>query len=341
MMLSSHVSYCFWLGLPAKFCTSNLPKEDIDMTLLDEDGKQHTVKCLPRKFGLSGGWGGFAKAHKLAPGDALVFQLVEATKFKVYIVRENGLAGDTPEEGNELAEVIDRNVTLPIASSRKPEDHINEEVLDRNIILPLASMRQPEDHSSEEVIDSEVLERIKFSDSINEIQDVADLESFTIIVNGLNINSEISENDRTKYYELCRSQKSYLHKHITPGLNKELIAGVIRETVDIADAIRASNLSTPKDEYKAWEKRLIGFKHLGMNVEFLLSRLDVLQKLALESEDALDYNKAMIRENHAKEELSTVEKKILELIRFEKEVQTLKIDAQRHAAFQSVVSSPW
>jgi len=35
------------------------------------------------KTGLSAGWRGFAVKHKLANGDAVVFQLVEKTKFKV------------------------------------------------------------------------------------------------------------------------------------------------------------------------------------------------------------------------------------------------------------------
>ncbi|KAI3994347.1 hypothetical protein MKX01_012604 [Papaver californicum] len=378
IMLPSHVSNGFWLGLPATFCSANLPKEDIDFTLLDEDGEEHTVKCLPRKFGLSGGWGPFARAHKLAPGDAVVFHLIEATKFKVYIVRRtHGLACDIPEEGSDIAgakqmktaaksgrkrvkfhpsvpilgedrnvtlplassiqpenhgneEATDRNITLSPASSRQPdpEDHRNEEVMDRNIMPPLASSREPD--SSEEVIDSEVLKYIKFSDSIFEIRDVTNLESFIITVDGLIIDSEISANVRTKYYELCRSQKTYLHKHLIQGLNSKLVAGIICETVNIADAIRACKLSTPKDEYKAWEKSLIGFKHLGMNVEFLLSRLDILLKLDLESEHPPDYNE----QNLAKEELSTLEKKILELrnesARLEKEVKTLKVNAEKH-----------
>ncbi|RZC78132.1 hypothetical protein C5167_002364 [Papaver somniferum] len=425
IMLPSHVSNGFWLGLPATFCSLNLPKEDFDLTLLDEDGEEHIVKCLPRKFGLSGGWGQFARVHNLAAGDAVVFQLVEATKFKVYIVRgTRGLACDIPEEGSDIADHSDakerntrkrvlshltvpllgedqdsvlslpegcsemettkrpghkqvksdpsvplhgedQDVTLPLSSSIQPEDHGNEveidlsimlspassrqpegrsdeEVIDRNITLLLASSRQLDDHSSEEVIDSEVLERIKFSHSIFEVQDVADLESFTIVVNGLIIDSEISANVRTKYYELCCSQKTHLHKHLIQGMNSKLVAGMICETVDIADAIKASKLSTPKDDYKAWQKSLIGFKHLGMNVEFLLSRLDILLKLALESEHSLDDNE---QDRAKEEELSTLEKRILELrnesTRLEKEVETLKVNAEKHEAFHNVVNSPW
>ncbi|XP_072991173.1 B3 domain-containing protein Os03g0184500-like isoform X2 [Typha latifolia] len=40
--------------------------------------------------GLSGGWQGFAIFHELIDGDALVFQLIKPTMFKVYIVRATG-----------------------------------------------------------------------------------------------------------------------------------------------------------------------------------------------------------------------------------------------------------
>ncbi|GJV44108.1 B3 domain-containing protein-like protein, partial [Tanacetum coccineum] len=88
-MLQSHVSGGFWLGLPVYFCKQNLPTRDEVMTLVDEDGDEWQAKYLPRKTGLSGGWKGFAEAHKLADGDALVFQLIKHDMFKVYIIRVN------------------------------------------------------------------------------------------------------------------------------------------------------------------------------------------------------------------------------------------------------------
>ncbi|OIV96359.1 hypothetical protein TanjilG_09786 [Lupinus angustifolius] len=95
-MLQSHVSGGFWLGLPVHFCKGNLPKGDEVMNLIDEDGNEYPTIYLARKTGLSGGWKGFAVAHDLADGDALVFQLIKRTTFKVYIIRVNGPA---EEEG--------------------------------------------------------------------------------------------------------------------------------------------------------------------------------------------------------------------------------------------------
>ncbi|KAI3868770.1 hypothetical protein MKW98_008855 [Papaver atlanticum] len=92
IMIRSSVSGGFWLGLPSRFCSSSLPKKDTKFTLVDEDGEAYTAKYLPRRFGLSGGWKGFAVAHNLVKGDALVLHLTEAAKFKVIIVWFVGIA---------------------------------------------------------------------------------------------------------------------------------------------------------------------------------------------------------------------------------------------------------
>ncbi|KAK4340234.1 hypothetical protein RND71_041696 [Anisodus tanguticus] len=88
-MLQSHVTGGFWLGLPNHFCKTHLPKRDEYITLIDENGDKSETKYLALKSGLSGGWRGFAIDHELVDGDALVFQLIAPTKFKVYIIRVN------------------------------------------------------------------------------------------------------------------------------------------------------------------------------------------------------------------------------------------------------------
>ncbi|TYH33212.1 hypothetical protein ES332_D13G043000v1 [Gossypium tomentosum] len=85
-MLQSHVTGGFWLGLPNQFCKKNLPHHDV------------------MERSLSGGWRGFSIDHNLVDGDALVFQLVAPTEFKVYIIRayesdDNG--GGEDEKGGE------------------------------------------------------------------------------------------------------------------------------------------------------------------------------------------------------------------------------------------------
>ncbi|KAK8558601.1 hypothetical protein V6N12_041902 [Hibiscus sabdariffa] len=74
-MLQSHVTGGFWL--------KNMPHHDVTVTLVDEEGEEFPTKYLGDKNGLSAGWRGFAIDHNLVDGDALVFQMVAPTEFKV------------------------------------------------------------------------------------------------------------------------------------------------------------------------------------------------------------------------------------------------------------------
>ncbi|KAL5580477.1 hypothetical protein UlMin_012919 [Ulmus minor] len=91
-MVRSHVYSCFWLGLPSQFCVDHLPKSAVDMVLENEDGKEYDAVYIGNRSGISGGWRAFALEHKLDDGDALVFELIEPTRFKIYIVRVSSLS---------------------------------------------------------------------------------------------------------------------------------------------------------------------------------------------------------------------------------------------------------
>ncbi|KMS95980.1 hypothetical protein BVRB_003400 [Beta vulgaris subsp. vulgaris] len=82
VMLKSHVTGGFWMGLPASFCEKHLPLNDTSITLETQSKKLYKAKYLVRKAGLSGGWKGFAICERLFVGDVLVFHLVSAAKFK-------------------------------------------------------------------------------------------------------------------------------------------------------------------------------------------------------------------------------------------------------------------
>ncbi|XP_020273930.1 B3 domain-containing protein Os05g0481400-like isoform X2 [Asparagus officinalis] len=86
-MVRSHVSSCFWLGLPTKFCKDNLPLSELRMVLEDEEGKEYDAVYIGKRTGLSGGWRGFALDHNLEDGDALIFELTEPARFKIYIIK--------------------------------------------------------------------------------------------------------------------------------------------------------------------------------------------------------------------------------------------------------------
>ncbi|KAF7810911.1 B3 domain-containing protein [Senna tora] len=98
-MLQSHVTGGFWLGLPLHFCKNHLPQYDETIDLIDEDGQESPTKYLADRTGLSGGWRGFAIDHELVDGDALVFQLIKPTKFKVFIIR--AYESEKEEKGDE------------------------------------------------------------------------------------------------------------------------------------------------------------------------------------------------------------------------------------------------
>lgn len=93
-MTQSHVTGGFWLGLPTHFCRKHLPKRDEHIMLEDENGDTSETLFLTRKAGLSAGWRGFSISHELVDGDALVFQLIKSTTFKVYIIRASEYTED-------------------------------------------------------------------------------------------------------------------------------------------------------------------------------------------------------------------------------------------------------
>ncbi|KAF8719452.1 hypothetical protein HU200_024169 [Digitaria exilis] len=104
-MVRSHVSSCFWLGLPTNFCKQYLPPREFRMVLEDEDGVEFDAVYIGNRTGLSGGWRGFAMHHNLEDGDSLVFELAEHDRFKIYIIKA------IDEDDVEEAESDDRNAS--------------------------------------------------------------------------------------------------------------------------------------------------------------------------------------------------------------------------------------
>ncbi|PIA56422.1 hypothetical protein AQUCO_00700623v1 [Aquilegia coerulea] len=295
IMQPSHVSDGFWLGLPAKFCSSHLPKEDVMLTLVDENQEEFSAKYLTSKTGLSGGWRGFSLAHRLVEGDALVFHLIKDTKFQVYIVRAFSLGA------------LDGIVGLLTLDSRRRRKHTTqskpimttEETAKKRQKTAMMSGLPPSEEksgSNSDEVDSDVLEGIRFLENTVEFKDVKTIESFTIAVNGLIIDSEIPKDVWTKYYKLCCSCGAFLHDNLLEGINVKLAAGAISETVHFANAIRASKVSTSGDDFIAWDKSLAALEQLGMNVCFLRARLQQLKSIAFESEEVSKrYAEAQVR----------------------------------------------
>ncbi|KAK9286164.1 hypothetical protein L1049_014546 [Liquidambar formosana] len=343
LMLQSHVTRGFWLGLPKRFCDLHIPRVDHTVVLEDESGEETETKYLGEKVGLSAGWRGFSIAHKLLEGDVVVFHLVRPSKFKVYIVRSNSLDEVDGALGLLNLEASSKRVDLDTKMGENAEEkcseihpldfpqvHIqqNTQVVVDTKIEPIPD--QSEDDSED--LGSEVLEGIRFSESVVDFKEVNSIENFTILVNGLIIDSEFSKHIRTKYYELCRSQNSFLHDHLLEGINCKLAAGIILETINIADAIRASKVSTTsQDAFTIWDKTLKAFEGLGMNVGFLRARLEQLSSLASESEKCTAAS--IERSVRADEEMKTLRAKLLEIReagkRLDAEIEAMKVDAER------------
>lgn len=363
VLVRSHVSSCFWMGLPGPFCDMHLPKKDVIITLEDESGAACQIKYIADKTGLSAGWRRFSMDHKLLEGDVLVFHLVEPTAFKVYIIRANDLTEvdgalglleldtHTKNDAGKLVAVSDLDTVACKSSKRKHSKSLPLVVFQKKNrktgSIPNLMQREQSENDSEGN-GSEVLEGSKFFEPAVQFKDIS-FDNFNILVDGLLIDSELPEDTRAKYYELCCSQNAFLHEKIVEGLNCRLIAEIISQTVQIADALRACKLTTSRVEFTNWERTLKAFEVLGMNVGFLQARLDHLVSLAFDSEGAMysrQYMEVTIERAHAEDEMRDLEDKLMELKaaseRMDADIETLKEAVENHVIrFQEEIVAPW
>ncbi|XP_040364552.1 B3 domain-containing protein Os01g0234100 [Rosa chinensis] len=292
VMLPSHVAGGFWLGLPSTFCHKHIGTSDQTIILEDETGDKFKTAYLGHKMGLSAGWRGFSIHHHLLEGDVLVFQKVRANEFKVYIVKPNGskkLKFPDHAEDSQMASVT--TCSIPTIAD------ISEDIL--YIDNYVGSTESEEEDmfnyidnyeagaESEDDIDPEFFKGAGLSESsVTCFKEVTCIEKFKIIFNGCNI--LVPKLVLKKYYELCRSQNSYLHENLVESLNSQLVAGLISETVNIADAIKFCKITTEESEFSTWDKTLQACEMLGMNVGFMRSRASKLASLAAESKTYKD-----------------------------------------------------
>ncbi|XP_057247132.1 B3 domain-containing protein Os01g0234100 isoform X3 [Beta vulgaris subsp. vulgaris] len=327
LMMKSHVSGGFWLGLPKKFCDDHLPMCDCKVVLVDEAGKESSTVYLAGKVGLSGGWRGFSIEHKLLEGDMLVFHLIAPAKFKIYIVREH----DFGEVDGALS-----LLTLDPGLGQQKLEENTQKVLQIEDNYPMVDYLSQS--SSDVDLGSEVLDGLRFSDSDIDFERVESFENFNIIVDGLIIDSKFSDTTRKKYYELCCCERSFLHETFLKGLNCNLVVGIISETINIADAIKSwKNGSTSHEDLQIWEKTLKGFELLGMKVDFLLARINQLlgRALELKADESNRLKESIIKRTLAGERMKAIEDKftqlkdIMEKINFEMDAEIKMASARK------------
>ncbi|KAF6175567.1 hypothetical protein GIB67_003949 [Kingdonia uniflora] len=312
-MFPSNVSGSFWLALPSKFCASHLPKNDIMITLIDVKDEEYTVKYIVKALAVSAGWRIFAVAHKLAEGDALVFQLVEDVKFKVYIVRTDGSSGDN--EGSGLCSLnVKAKQSAPCKRTKRLSTPEKTERKRRK--TPLSTDFGPEEEKP----------KISRRDAGSEVsrgtilRGNLDTECILTAVDGLKQNSKLSEHIWLKYSDLCCSQKDLLHKNLPQG-NHELVDGIISETVMMADRIKACNLSTTSDEFDAWEK-------------------------CLKEHDSKERKEALAQQARMSGEIKTLEAKLVDLKDAAEKLDTevakhTKNTESRELELQKELDAPW
>ncbi|XP_022036405.1 B3 domain-containing protein Os01g0234100 isoform X2 [Helianthus annuus] len=340
-MLPSHVTGGFWLGFPKKFCDAHMPKQDETVVLLDENDQEFNTKFLVEKTGLSGGWRGFSIAHNLLEGDALVFQLVDRWKFKVYVVRVNCV--NEVDGALALLSLVPcgiKNNSKKIQNAKEMDIDLPEQRIQENSLVVRSDQSSDDSYYS----DSPVSEGLRFSQSVLQFKEIKNIDDFSIVVDDLVIDSLIPKHFQVKYYDLCHSQKTYLHENLLKGLNVKLAAGVILETVTIADAIRACKVGVTRDDFDIWDRTLKAFEEMGMKVGFLRGRISKLVGLLFDSNKLLEAKK--IEQVKAEDEMRIMSEKLCGIKdvmkNLDAEIETLKLTGKNlELVFCREANAPW
>jgi len=333
-MLQSHVVRGFWLGLPKDFSQKHLPNREAGIVLEDENGEDHHTTYLDYKQGLSAGWRGFAIDHDIKVGDVVVFELVKPTKFKVYIVR-----------GNEFA-TTDVDLNLLNSGVSKKEKRSKEESSEDVITDEDAKVGTPDREVPPS--DGSTTHGIGLDSDID-FDDVTSFSNVNVILDCLATDCAFRDHLRRTYYELCCSQRSLLHKTLLRQLHPSLVAGVIVETVSIAEGIMACRAqSSSREDFLNWKKTLESFELLGMDVAFLLKRVnDLLATRPRESSEWQEkYKELKLKRACAGEKMKVLElqlsnmKDVLQKV----DVEMVELESslkKSDEALQELASAPW
>jgi hypothetical protein len=205
-------------------------------------------------------------------------------------------------------------------------------------------------HSDSSNLVGETIDGISFSDTDINFGDVTSFSDFNIIVDSLVIDCKFSDHLRKTYYELCCSQKSFLHKNLLKQINLTLTVGVIMETINITEGIRACKAHTSSHEdFVVWKKTLESFELLGMNVAFLLKRIDALLGLVAQSRDPAEHEKYIeikLEQARAEEKMKELDSKMSNvkdaLKKIDMEMEEMESSVKRRdEMLQQLATAPW
>ncbi|PIA56424.1 hypothetical protein AQUCO_00700625v1 [Aquilegia coerulea] len=334
VMLPSHVSGGFWMGFPAKFCSSHLPKEDVMMTLVDENQEEFLARFLPRKTGLSSGWKGFSIAHKLVEGDVLVFHLIKDTKFQVYILRAYGLGGIDGVVGLLSLDSHPKCTRQNNAGQRVMTTEETAIKCQKTSLMAAAfpPSEEEETESSSAEVGSEGLEGIMFS-KMDEVQPHTPCKE----TNSTGVRRSSRVSTKTKVWFDYMGLKRYSTKKKS---YKQHTTERVEQFQSNGESRLASNLKTSRDDFMAWDNSLEALEKRGLNVGFLRAR--VQQCMEIKAEAATDLKmcgELRVEQARLKAELAELERKSKTLDSNLKIYEAKsKVNEDR---FRSVVNSPW
>ncbi|KAK9050662.1 hypothetical protein SSX86_030368 [Deinandra increscens subsp. villosa] len=359
-MVKAHVDNGYWMGFPLWFGQIHLPKTDSEMVLEDDNGETHHVKYNAEKVGFSAGWKKFAVGHNLLEGDVLVFHLVESYKFKVYTIRANDLNKVDGALSNLILEAHAKQI-IPVTYTPSPTTNKTKRAKSLSLtgvpkkhksLTPssqIISQRMEQSGNNSEGTGSEVVEGSTPSEPNLSIQELNTFKDFHIMVKGVCIDSELPDDVRMNYFKLCMDRKELLHDSLPENFYYKLVAGMIGETVTIANEIKNCKLTTTKQEFDAWDNSLKSFALLGMKVGFLRDRILTLSRLLFESESRLDierYTEATKEQKHVEDEIERFTEEVKKLKESYRKIQGVVNDLKKKAGkyevkFQEEVNAPW
>ncbi|XP_073126630.1 B3 domain-containing protein Os01g0234100-like isoform X2 [Henckelia pumila] len=331
-----------FLVLPRKFCHQHLPNDKDTVLFVDETEKEFIIgyKSYNRRFRV--GWKCFSTANRLLVGDVLVFHLIEHCKFKVYIVRSC-----RPTKKPKVEDVL-TGTEDAINCMGEKQDLFGDGSDIEDITERLKFDNVPA--TSRDNISSNVFGSIRFSASVLKFQNVTRFDAFKIYVDGLILDAELPVDAKRTYYELCCSQKMFLHGRVT-GLSRLLVTGMISETCNIADAIQSMSIAASLHNLESWDNTLKAFEDLGMNVGFLRARIDKLIKISRKYQTINKSNSA--KSAQVEEKKRSLNDKSLALDALQKCISALKesiksleaeIDGAKEGLgfeFCKIAAAPW
>lgn len=122
------------------------------------------------------------------------------------------------------------------------------------------------------------------------------------------------------------------------------------ETTNIAEGIRACKAhASSREDLVVWKKTLESFEMLGMNVAFLLKRIDGLLSLPDRSRDPAEhkeYQEIKLEQARAEEKMKELESKMLNvkdtLKKMDVEMEEMESSAKRRDEMvQRLATAPW